>query len=91
MSVYAIHKLLWLSEEDPEFRARLQSNPDEAMKGFSLTAEEAQALKNGDIHALHHWGVSNFLMRAMPMHGLFGLTNETYRERIGKEAPRLQV
>ena len=61
------------------------------MKGFSLTAEEVQALKNGDIHALHHWGVSNFLMRVMPMHGLFCMTNETYRERIGKEAPRLQV
>ena len=91
MSVYAIHKLLWLSEEDPEFRARLQSNPDEAMKEFPLTAEEVQALKNGNIHALHHWGVSNFLMRVMPMHGLFGITNETYRERIGKEAPRLQV
>ena len=91
MSVYGIHKLLWRSEEDPEFRARLQSNPDEAMKGFSLTAEEIHALKNGDIHALHHWGVSNFLMRVMPMHGLFGMTNETYRERIGKEAPRLQV
>ena len=91
MSVYAIHKLLWLSEEDPEFRVRLQSNPDEAMKEFSLTDEEVQALKTGDIHALHHWGVSNFLMRVMPMHGLFGMTNETYRERIGKEAPRLQV
>ena len=80
MSVYAIHKLLWLSEEDPEFRARLQSDP-----------EEVQALKNGDVHTLHQWGVSNFLMRVMPMHGLFGMTNETYRERIGKESPRLQV
>ncbi len=54
MSVYAIHKLLWLSEEDPEFRARLQSDPEEAMKGLALTAEEVQALKNGDIHTLHH-------------------------------------
>ena len=58
MSVYAIHKLLWLSEEDPEFRARIQSGPEEAMKGFALTTEEVQALKGGDIHALHHWGVS---------------------------------
>ncbi len=91
MSVYSIHKLLWLSEEDPEFRARLQSDPDEAMKGFALTTEEVQALKNGDIHTLHQWGVSNFLMRVMPMHGLFGMTNDTYRERIGKESPRLQV
>ena len=39
MSVYAIHKLLWLSEEDSEFRARLQSDPEEAMKGFAFTAE----------------------------------------------------
>ncbi len=91
MSIYAIHKLLWLSEEDHEFRARLQSDPSEAMKDFALTTEEAEALKNGDIHTLHQWGVSNFLMRVMPMHGLFGMTNEIYRERIGKEFPRLQV
>ena len=65
------------------------------MKGLALTVEEVQALKNGDVHtlhqSLHQWGVSNFLMRVMPMHGLFGMTNETYRERIGKESPRLQV
>ncbi len=91
MSVYAIHKLLCLSEKDSEFRARLQSDPEEAMKGFAFTAEEVQALRNGDVHTLHRWGVSNFLMRVMPMHGLFGMTNETYRERIGKESPRLQV
>ena len=91
MSVYAIHKLLWLSEEDSEFRARLQSDPEEAMKGFAFTAEEVQALRNGDVHTLHQWGVSNFLMRVMPMHGPVGMTNETYRERIGKESPRLQV
>ena len=91
MRVYAIRKLLWLSEVDSEFRARLQSDPEEAMKGFAFTAEEVQALRNGDVHTLHQWGVSNFLMRVMPMHGLFGMTNETYRERIGKESPRLQV
>lgn len=27
MSVYAIHKLLWLSEDDPEFRSRIQALP----------------------------------------------------------------
>ena len=91
MSVYAIHKLLWLSEDDPEFRSRIQADPEEVMKEFSLTVEEAQALKDGDIHALYQWGVSSFLMRVMPMHGLFGMNEETYRERIRQETPRVRV
>ena len=91
MSVYAIHKLLWLSEDDPEFRSRIQADPEKVMQEFSLTAEEAQALKNGDIHVLYQWGVSSFLMRVLPMHGLFGMNEETYRERIRKETPRVSV
>ena len=91
MSVYAVHKLLWLSEEDQEFRSRIQANPEEAMKEFSLTSEEAQALRDGDVHALYQLGVSSFMMRVMPMHGLFGMTNETYRERIRQETPRVSV
>ena len=91
MSVYAIHKLLWLSEDYPEFRSRIQADPEEVMKEFSLTVEELQALKDGDIHALYQWGVSSFLMRVMPMHGLFGMNEETYRERIRKETPRVSL
>ena len=91
MSVYAIHKLLWLSEDDPEFRSRIQADPEEVMKEFSLTTEEARALKDGDIHALYQWGVSSFLMRVMPMHGLFGINEETYRERIRRETPRVSL
>ncbi len=91
MSVYAIHKLLWLTEEDPEFRSRIQANPEEVMKGLSLTTEEAQALRDGNIHALYQWGVSSFLMRVMPMHNLFGMTGDDYRERIGKETPRINL
>ncbi len=91
MSVYAIHKLLWLSENDPEFRSRIQANPEEVMREFPITTEEAQALRDGDIHAMYQWGVSSFMMRVLPMHGLFGMSNETYRERIRKEPPRVSL
>lgn len=91
MSVYAIHKILWLTEEDPEFRSRIKANPEEVIKEFPLTSEEAQALRDGDIHALYQWGVSSFLMRVMPMHSIFGMTGEAYRERIGKETPRVNL
>ena len=91
MSVYAIHKILWLTEEDPEFRSRIQANPEEVIKEFPLTSEEAQALRDGDIHALYQWGVSSFMMRVMPMHNLFGMTGEAYRERIGNETPRVNL
>ena len=87
MSVYAVHKLLWLSEMEPDFRARLQADPEKVLKEFSLTPEEGKALREGDIHSLYQMGVTSFMMRVMPMHGLFGITNETYRELISKEAP----
>ena len=89
MSVYGIHKLLFLSEDSPEFRSRIQADPEGVMKEFPLTGAEAQALRDGDIHTLYQWGVSSFLLRVLPMHGLFGMSQETYRERIGKESPRI--
>ena len=68
MSVYAIHKLLWLTEDDPEFRCRIQANADEVLKEFSLTPQEAKALKEGDVHTLYQMGVTSFMMRTLPMH-----------------------
>ena len=91
MSVYAIHKLLWLTEEDPEFRSRIQADPQGVLREFPLTPEEVRALLDGDLHTLYQWGVSSFLMRVLPMHGLFGMSAETYRERISQEAPRTSV
>ena len=91
MTVYAVHKLLWLAEEDPDFRDRLQNDPEGTMEEFSFTAEEAQALRSGDVGALYQMGVSSFMMRLMPTHGLFGVTPQSYRERIGQQDPLRNV
>lgn len=91
MSVYAIHKLLWLTEEDPGFRLRLQNDPDETLKEFSLTSEESQALRAGDVGTLYQMGVTSFMMRLIPTHGLFGVTPQSYREFIGQQDPLRNV
>lgn len=89
MSVYGVNKLLWSSEWDLDLRACLQNNPAEAFEGFSLTEEEKQALLEGDVGKLYRMGVHAFLLRYIPMHRLFGMNPETYRERISKETPRV--
>ena len=91
MSVYAVHKLLWLAEENPDFRGRLQNDPEETLKEFPLTNAEVQALRAGDVGTLYQMGVSSFMMRLIPTHGLFGVTPESYRERIGQQDPLRDV
>lgn len=89
MSVYGVHKLLWSSEWDPDLRARLQNKPVEAFEGFPLTDEEKQALLRGDVGKLYRMGVHAFMLRYIPMHRLFGVTPEIYRDRISQETPRV--
>ena len=86
MSVYAVRKLLYLSEQDPELRSRIQSDPKKAIKEFRLTPEEAQALIEGDVGKLYRMGVDAFLLQFIGMHRLFGMTMETYNDRIKNEA-----
>ena len=86
MSVYAVRKLCYLSEQDPELRSRLQSDPRETIKEFGLTPEEAQALLEGDVGKLYRMGVDAFLLQFIGIHRLFGMTLETYNERIKDEA-----
>ena len=86
MSVYAVRKLCYLSEHDPELRYRIQRDPSETIKEFRLTPEEARALLEGDVGKLYRMGVDAFLLQFIGMHRLFGVTREIYHERIKNEA-----
>ena len=91
MSVYPVHELLWLTEEDPAFRSDLQSDPEGTLREFTLTPKGADALRTGNVGALYRMGVTSFIMHILPMHGLFGITPEAYRAQIRQEEPLRNV
>ena len=89
MSIYGINKLLYLLENDAQFRKDVFADPTAAVNRFSLTSEERSALTSGDVGKLFNMGVHPFLLNGMNRHGLFGVTRDNYFPRIrGQETPR---
>ncbi|HEY1296183.1 MAG TPA: Os1348 family NHLP clan protein [Chloroflexota bacterium] len=86
MSTYAIHKLIKRIQRDPAFRERLQREPEQALREYTLTDQERTALLAGDVGALHAMGVHGYLLSRLVPFGLFGLTAQNYPERIRTHA-----
>ena len=60
MSVYHVNKILYLTDNDAAFRQRMKENPEEAMKGFSLSQEEHDA-------SLTVEGAGELIKKVMPL------------------------
>ncbi len=85
MSLYGIHKALWLVQNDLEFRERLRVDPRRALADLPLTEPERQALLTRDMAALYRMGTHTFLMSRLPrFNALGGLTREEYQHSIRK-------
>jgi hypothetical protein len=83
MSLYGIHKTLYLLQNDLEFRERLRSNPRSALETMPLTDHEREALLNGDMAELYRMGTHTFLMSRIPrFNALGGMTREEYQKRL---------
>src|SRR5437660_12480750 len=82
MSVYHINKILYLTDNDAAFRQRMKENPEEAMKGFSLSQEEHDALTSGAVGKLYQMGVHTFLLNHLSRYELFGVNRDNYLSRI---------
>jgi hypothetical protein len=52
-----LRKVVERASTDAAFRAQLASNPEAALAGYGLTAEEKAALLRGDEHELSELGV----------------------------------
>ncbi len=57
MSQENLAKVIERASTDVAFRSQLQSNPETALVGYDLTAEEKAALKSGDARKLGELGV----------------------------------
>ncbi len=83
MSLYGIHKTLWLLQNDLAFRERLRTEPEAALADLPLTDKERQALLTNDVATLYRMGAHTFLMSRLPRFNAFGgLTREQYQERL---------
>ena len=83
MSLYGIHKTLYLLQNDLQFRERLRTDPEGALADMPLTDNERQALLTGDVAELYRMGTHTFLMSRIPrFNALGGLTREEYQRRL---------
>ena len=83
MSLYGIHKTLYLLQNDLGFRELLRTEPARALADMPLTDEERRALLEGDVAALYRMGTHTFLMSRIPrFNALGGLTRDEYHQRL---------
>ena len=87
MSVYHVNKLLYLTDNDPEFRKRMLADPEAVLSEFRLTAEERNALTSGAVGKLYQMGVHTFLLNHLYRYQLFGVHRDNYLERIREGMP----
>jgi len=87
MSVYQVNKLLYLTDNDPEFRKRMLAEPEAVLSKFRLTAEERDALISGAVGKLYQMGVHTFLLNHLYRYQLFGVNRDNYLERIRERMP----
>jgi Aromatic-ring-opening dioxygenase LigAB, LigA subunit len=83
MSLYGVHKTLYLLQNDLDFRERLRSDPASALAEMPLSDVEREALLSGDMAALYRMGAHTFLMSRIPrFNALRGMTRTQYQKSI---------
>jgi hypothetical protein len=86
MSLYGIHKALYLVQNDLSFRERMRTDPSGALADLPLTDAERHALASGDVASLYRMGTHTFLMSRLPRFNVpRGLTREDYQRRLHQE------
>ena len=82
MSVYQINKILYMADNDTDFRKRIKEDPEGALKTFHLNEEERDALTSGAVGKLYQMGVHTFLLNHLSRYELFGVNINNYLSRI---------
>jgi len=82
MSIYQINKILYLTDNDADFRKRIKEDPEEVLKTFRLSEEERDALTSGAVGKLYQMGVHTFLLNHLSRYELFGVNRDNYLSRI---------
>ena len=80
MSLYYVQKLLYQLNRDESVRERFRSDRDALLREYSLTADEHQAIVDGDIGLLYVMGVNGQIL--MHFAALIGQEWDEYLEAM---------
>ncbi|MEE3004435.1 MAG: hypothetical protein VX638_03155 [Chloroflexota bacterium] len=82
MSVYLLNKILYMTDNDADFRKRIKEDPEGTIKSFPLRGDEIEAMILGDVGTLYQMGVHTFFLNHMARYEMFGVNRDNYLERI---------
>ena len=84
MSIISVNHLCRDITRDPKLREAFLRDPEGELSKYTrkLTSIERAALLSGDVGTLYQMGVNAYLMGYLARYGVFGLTAETYSERV---------
>ncbi len=82
MSVYLVNKILYMTDNDADFRKRMREDPEGTVKSFPLSGEELEALVTGDVGTLFEMGVHTIFLNHIARYEMFGVNRDNYLDRI---------
>lgn len=88
MTAYQLNRVLYLMHVDPGFLRRFRDDAAAAMSDLPLAPDDAAALASGDIGTLYRKGAHPFLLHGFVRHGLCGLDQASYMDRVRATARR---
>jgi hypothetical protein len=88
MSLYAVHEICREALKNEAFRARLNEDPQGALRDFELSDAERDALVAGDVSSLYAMGAHEYALMWLGRAEVLGLTVPGYMQRITQAEPR---
>lgn len=88
MSLYQLNKIMYLLDVDPDFLARMKSDPAGAIASFDVTDAERAAVLKGDVGTLYLMGVNMFILDSIARHELLGIDRNSYLAQVRAAASR---
>ena len=84
MSIISVNHLCRDITRDPLLRKTFLDEPEAALSRYprKFTEAERKALLAGDVGTLYQMGVNAYVMGYLGRYGVFGLTVQSYSERV---------
>jgi hypothetical protein len=93
MSIISVNHLCRDITRDPALREAFLRDPSGELAKYprKFSVAERTALLSGDVGTLYQMGVNAYVMGYLARYGLFGLTVESYSERVrASEAAKMR-
>ncbi len=82
--MYRLHKFLWELRRDPELAERFRADPDQTMRDYGLSEEEARAIREKEFRKLYQAGANPYILLFGAVH--MGVPRQEYYERMRSQS-----